>query len=131
MNVIAAPERKIPSSCVTQSLGNIDRLVFRNPFRLLFFADSLNSFSSSELVLKLCFVDDILDSTDHRVVRLEQPNHARMQGFFSQRSGYDVHEMQLCLLLLWIQGISVISWGVLKSNDGFVSQNDGGRNQGV
>ena len=115
----------------TQSLGNIDRLVFRNPFRLLFFADSLNSFSSSELVLKLCFVDDILDPTDHGVVRLEQPNHARMQGFFSQRSGYDVHEMQLCLLLLWIQGISVISWGVLKSNDGFVSQNDGGRNQGV
>ena len=115
----------------TQSLGNIDRLVFRNPFRLLFFADSLNGFSSSELVLKLCFVDDILDPTDHRIVRLEQPNHARMQGFFSQRSGYDVHEMQLCLLLLWIQGISVISWGVLKSNDGFVSQNDGGRNQGV
>jgi len=115
----------------TQSLGNIDRLVFRNPFRLLFFADSLNSFSSSELVLKLCFVDDILYPTDHRIVRLEQPNHARMQGFFSQRSGYDVHEMQLRLLLLWVQGISVISWGVLKRNDGSVSQNDGGRNQGV
>ena len=115
----------------TQSLGNIDRFVFRNPFRLLFFADSLNSFSSSELVLKLCFVDDILDSTDHGVVRLEQPNNSRMQGFFSQRSGYDVHEMQLCLLLLWVQGILVTSWGVLKSNDGFVSQNDGGRNQGV
>lgn len=47
--------------------GNPYRLFLRDPFRLLFFADSLNGFSSSELALKLCFVDDILILADRKI----------------------------------------------------------------